>query len=155
MLTALPNRLSAMFADPVQAVFREFEREFPWAENGPSPRNVAPLSMWDDGTSVHLEMDVPGIPLADLDVTVEKGVLKIRGERKAREGSPEALREERFFGQFERNLALPDWLDSTAIDATLNDGVLNIKLSRKSEAERQRISIRQQNDEGKRLEAAS
>lgn len=155
MLTALPNRLSAMFADPVQAVFREFEREFPWAEKGVPSRHVAPLSIWDDGNAVHLEIDVPGIAMADLDVSVEKGVLKIVGERKPREGSPEPIREERFFGQFERNLALADWLDPTTIDATLTDGVLKIKLSRKPEAERQRISIRQHNDEAKRLDAAS
>ena len=34
MLTTRPNRVSAMFADPIQAVFREIEREFPWSENG-------------------------------------------------------------------------------------------------------------------------
>lgn len=155
MLTALPNRLSAMFADPVQAVFREIDREFPWGENGTLPRNVAPLSMWDDGTAVYLEMDVPGIPLADLDVSVEKGKLTIRGERKPREGTPAALREERFFGQFERNLVLNDWVDPTTIEATLRDGVLNIKLLRKPESQRQRISIRNNSDEAKRLEASS
>jgi HSP20 family protein len=143
-----------MFADPVQAVFREIERELPWSDNGAASRNVAPLSMWDDGTAVYVEMDVPGIALNDLDVSVEKGKLTIRGERKPRDGAPEAFREERFFGQFERHLVLNDWVDPTTIEATLQDGVLRLKLSRKPESQRQRIAIRNQNDDAKRIEAS-
>jgi HSP20 family protein len=143
MLTTLPNRVSALFADPFQTVFRDFERDFPWNGNGPSDvaRKVAPLSMWSDGNAVYIDMDVPGIALADLDVSVENGKLTIRGQRKAAEQAHECLHEERFFGQFERTVALSEWVDPSSIEATLRDGVLHVKLSKKPEAQRQKIAI--------------
>lgn len=150
MLTTLPNRVSAMFADPIQTVFRELEREFPWSQNG--ERKTAPMSVWDDAAAVYIEMDVPGISLENLDVSVEKGKLTIRGERKAPERSPEYLHEERFFGQFERGIMLSEWVDPATVEATLHDGVLCLKLAKRPEAQPQKIAIR---SDSKRLEASS
>ena len=65
--------------------------------NGPIQRKVAPLSMWGDADAVHIEMDVPGIALADLSVSVENGLLMIRGRRRAIERQSETIHEERFF----------------------------------------------------------
>lgn len=143
MLTTLPNRVSAMFADPFQTVFRDFDRELPWNGNGNAEvmRKVAPLSMWGDGNAVYIDLDVPGIALADLDVSVENGKLTIRGQRKAAERTSDYLHEERYFGQFERTVALNEWVDPSTIEATLRDGVLHLKLSKKPEAQRQKISI--------------
>lgn len=152
MLTTLPNRVSAMFADPIQTVFREIEREFPWAENG--ERKAAPMSVWDDATAVYVELDVPGIAAEDLDVSVEKGKLTIRGERKAPGRTPGYLHEERCFGQFERSIMLNEWVDAATVEASLNGGVLCLKLAKRPEAQPQKIAIR--NGEGaKHLEASS
>lgn len=143
MLTTLPNRVSALFADPFQTVFRDFDRDFSWNGNGSADvvRKVAPLSMWGDGNSVYIDMDVPGIALADLDVSVENGKLTIRGERKAAERPDGYMHEERFFGQFERTVALNEWVDPSTIEATLSNGVLRLKLSKKPEAQRQKVTI--------------
>jgi HSP20 family protein len=151
MLTTRPNRVSAMFADPIQTVFREFEREFPWSDNGD---RKAPMSFWADESAVHIEMDVPGIALDDLDVSVEKGRLTIRGERKASDRTSGYLHEERYFGQFERSLILSEWVDPATVEATLCDGVLHLKLAKRPEAQSQKIAIRK-GDESKRLEASS
>ena len=143
MLTTLPNRVSALFADPFQTVLRDFNREFPWSGNGSAEavRKVAPLSMWGDGNAIYIDMDVPGIALADLDVAMEEGKLTIRGQRKAAERTSEFMHEERFFGQFERTVALNEWVDPSTIEATLSDGVLHLKLSKKPEAQRQKVAI--------------
>ena len=151
MLTTLPNRVSAMFADPIQTVFRELERDFPWSDSG--TRKIGPLAMWDDASAVHIQMDVPGIPLENLDVSVEKGMLTIRGERKAPERSPEYLHEERCFGQFERNIVLNDSVDQSTVEAILHDGVLCLKLAKRPEAQPQKVAIRNSAD-SKRLEAS-
>lgn len=142
MLTTLPNRVSALFADPFQTVFRDFERDYSLNGNGSADvRKVAPMSMWSDGNSVFIDMDVPGIALADLDVAVENGKLTIRGQRKAAERPDGYMHEERFFGQFERTVALNEWVDPSTIEATLSNGVLHLKLSKKPEAQRQKVAI--------------
>ena len=138
--------------DPIQTVFREIEREFPWGEHG--ERKAAPMSVWDDSSAVYVEMDVPGIALEDLDISVEKGKLTIRGERKAPDRSPAYLHEERFFGQFERNIMLNEWVDQASVEASLLDGVLCLKLRKRPEAQPQKIAIRNGAD-AKRLEASS
>ncbi|MBC7819489.1 MAG: Hsp20/alpha crystallin family protein, partial [Planctomycetaceae bacterium] len=121
----------------------KFDGGFPWNNegNGTVLRKVAPLSMWSDGNAVFIDMDVPGIVLADLDVSVENGKLTIHGQRKAAERSSEYLHEERFFGEFERTVVLNEWVDPSSIEATLRDGVLHLKLSKKAEAQRQKVAI--------------
>jgi HSP20 family protein len=97
-------------------------------------------------------MDVPGVALEDLDVSVEKGKLTIRGQRKAPDRSPGYLHEERSFGQFERSIMLNEWVDSSNVEANLHDGVLCLKLAKRPEAQPQKIAIR---NDSKRLEASS
>ena len=141
MMTTLPNRVSALFADPLQTVFSQLQSEFAANGNGSVLRKVAPLSLWEDPQAVYLEMDVPGIALEDLDVAIHKGRLTIKGHRKAAAPAPEFSYQERFFGEFERTVMLDEWVDSTSIEATLRDGVLQLKLSKKPEAQRQKIAI--------------
>ena len=158
MLTTLPNRVSALFTDPIQAVFRDFDTEFSWSgnANGTALKKAAPLSMWSDRDAVFLEMDVPGITLADLDVSVENGKLTIRGQRKVAERPSEHLHEERFFGQFERTVMLNEWVDTGSIEANLKDGVLHLKLSKRPEAQRQKVAINYRGgSETPRIEAAN
>ncbi|MBS0205161.1 MAG: Hsp20/alpha crystallin family protein [Planctomycetes bacterium] len=156
MLTTLPNRVSALFADPFQAVFRDFDSGYAWNGNTAGLRKVAPLSMWADGAAVYIEMDVPGIALDDLDVSVQEGKLTIRGERKSAERPADFMHEERFFGQFERTVMLNEWVDPATIEATLKDGVLHLKLSKRPEAQRQKIAINSANgSDAKRIETSN
>lgn len=153
MLMTLPNRVSALFADPIQTVFRDFDREFALSRNGHGSYagKFAPLTMWEDGVAVYVEMDVPGIAPADLNVYVENGKLFIRAERKAGERSSEFVHEERYFGAFERTIALSEWVDPTTIEATLQNGVLHLKLDKKPESRRQKISVNLADGEAKRI----
>lgn len=155
MLTTLPNRVSALLADPIQTVFRELNRDFSWSGDGSETlwRKFAPIAMWEDGNCFHIEMDVPGIILADIEVLVEKGRLTIRGERKAPEVSAARLHEERYFGKFERTVVLKQWVDPSTIEATLRDGVLHLKLAKRPESQRQTIAINHAGDaDSKRFE---
>ena len=155
MMTTLPNRVSALFADPLQTVFSGLQPEFAWSGNGTALRKIAPLSLWEDAQVVYLEMDVPGIALEDLDVAIHKGRLTIKGQRKASCPAPEFSYQERSFGEFERSVILNEWVDQTSIEATLRDGVLHLKLSKKPEAQRQKISINYcEGGDAKRIETS-
>jgi HSP20 family protein len=156
MLTRLPNRVSALFADPIHSVIRDLDRTL--ARNGgyeAGVRKAAPMSVWSDGNAVYVEVDVPGIARDNLDVSLENGQLTIRGQRKASERNAENHHEERFFGEFERHVALSDAVDPDSIEAQLRDGVLQIKVSKKTAAQRQKVAIQYGGDEVPKIEPAS
>lgn len=86
-----------------------------------------------DGSYV-IEADVPGIAREDLHVSVEEGVLTIRGERRqeTREDRGRCHRLERSSGSFLRSFTLPSDCDSAAMSACCQDGQLRITVPRKA-----------------------
>jgi HSP20 family protein len=90
-----------------------------------------------------LHADLPGVDPASIEVQMDKGVLSIKGERRA----PEPLegqrlsRIERRHGAFERRFALPDSADAEGIVASSRDGVLEIRIPKRAEAAPRRIQV--------------
>ncbi|WP_322796882.1 Hsp20/alpha crystallin family protein [Tepidiforma sp.] len=94
---------------------------------------------------VHAEL--PGVEAKDMDVRVANGVLTIRGEKRSERTEEEKGRRysERFFGSFERSLAVPENVDVDRIEASLKDGVLEVRLPKRAPSaadEGRRIEIR-------------
>jgi hypothetical protein len=79
----------------------------------------------------------------DLSITMENGVLTVRGERKLEEGEKEKnfLRMERPYGAFSRSFTLPQAVDTNHIDARYVNGVLTIELRKRAEAKPKQIPI--------------
>jgi len=76
-----------------------------------------------------IRVDIPGVSPDALEVTVnDEGVLTIKGERKWEEDKVEALCCERFYGEFERLVQLPDGVDTERIEASYKDGVLELRI---------------------------
>ena len=80
-----------------------------------------------------IEMDVPGVRLEDLSITVVGRRLTVRGAREiVRErDEPRVRLSERWSGSFSRSLDLPDQVDEAKIAATLREGILRIELPRR------------------------
>lgn len=93
-----------------------------------------------------VQLDVPGVLLDDIDVTLTDGSLVISGERKHNvpEGA-KILFNDRTVSKFRRELRVGEGIDQSRIDAELRDGVLKIVLFRSAEASPQKISIRNAN----------
>ena len=87
--------------------------------------------------------DIPGVDPKDIDVSMDKGVLTIRGERKSEsvEANGKSTRVERFYGAFHRSFALPDSADAEGISASGKHGVLEISIPKKAETTPRRISV--------------
>ncbi len=77
-----------------------------------------PLSLWQDEDHLYVEADLPGLTDQDVEVTVHKGILYIRGERKAEEGR-KYLYNGRTWGRFERAISLPEQVNAEAVQADL------------------------------------
>lgn len=91
-----------------------------------------------------IEADVPGMAPADIEVTLEKGVLTLKGERIAEKtrGDQGIRHVERNFGSFIRRFSLPDTADSEGIDARVEQGVLRLTIKKKAESKPRRIEIK-------------
>jgi HSP20 family protein len=87
--------------------------------------------------------DIPGVDRKDIEITAEKGVLTIRGERKneRREQHKGYERVERVLGSFIRRFTLPETANTDEIKAKQNNGVLEISIPKQPQLQPRRISI--------------
>ncbi|MDW2981148.1 MAG: Hsp20/alpha crystallin family protein [Rhodanobacter sp.] len=87
--------------------------------------------------------DVPGVDPGEIEVSMEKGILTIKGERTVenREQNGKFTRLERSHGLFHRRFALPDSADAEGITAHGKHGVLEIVIPKKAETTPRRITI--------------
>ena len=88
--------------------------------------------------------DLPGVDPKDIEITMDKGVLTIKGERvsgmeETREGY---RRVERLHGTFYRRFSLPDTADADHIEARGRNGVLEIILPKHAEVQPRKISVK-------------
>ena len=84
-----------------------------------------------------LTAELPGLELKDIDVTVEEGVLTIRGEKleeKKEEEEKKVYLYERNYGSFQRAFALPNLVDASKINAEFAKGVLKVHIPKTGEA---------------------
>ncbi len=90
-----------------------------------------------------LQADLPGIKPDDIDITMEKGVLTIKGERKteANDKGEGYARIERKHGSFYRRFSLPDTADEAGITAASNHGVLEISIPKAVEVQPKKIAV--------------
>jgi len=88
-------------------------------------------------------VELPGVAIDDLQITCQSGVLTIQGERHNVHDSSEQTvhRAERRFGPFLRSITLPTNVVSDAIDASAQDGILQITVPKPQEAHAKRIQV--------------
>src|ERR671910_3546451 len=89
-------------------------------------------------------VELPGVEADDLDITMEDGLLTIQGERPFAHDSSEQHfhRIERRYGAFRRAIPLPAHVMAEGIEATADNGVLQILVPKMEEATAQRIQVR-------------
>jgi HSP20 family protein len=95
-------------------------------------------------TTVEVYAFAPGLDAASIDVTVDRGVLKISGERRGAERAEEevqAYATERPQGRFTRALSLPDDIDTSKVEAKYRNGVLQVSIGLQEAAQPKRITV--------------
>ncbi|GAA4769036.1 Hsp20/alpha crystallin family protein [Actinomycetospora chibensis] len=110
--------------------FREFERimEQNFTSGARMPRSM-PMTARRRGERFFVELDVPGVRMDDVDLTVERNVVTIRARRSGdREEGDEVIVDERPYGEYSRQLFLGDNLDPDGLTAELHDGVLQLTI---------------------------
>jgi HSP20 family protein len=132
------NRLPGNLGD-----FNTFVDQFFGASHGPGVQAYfVPASVWEDEGSYHVELDVPGVVRDHVELTFEKGTLRITTERQTPEEGRTGLVDERRYGKVTRTVTLPESIDPESIQAELTNGVLHVTVAKKPEAQPKRIEIR-------------
>ncbi len=87
--------------------------------------------------------DVPGVEGKDIEITADKGVLTIRGDRRSEKSasSDGYERVERARGTFLRRFSLPESADAEAIKATHANGVLEISIPKRPQEQPRKITV--------------
>jgi HSP20 family protein len=105
---------------------------------------VYPLvNLYDNGEAFLLRAEVPGVDKTALEVTVKANQVTIRGQREVRPAAEHSAyhRREREGGIFRRIVSLPERLDANGIQATYNNGLLEVTVPRAAEAKPRKIEI--------------
>jgi len=86
---------------------------------------------------------LPGVSPSDVEITFEKGVLNIKGEKKNdKQNDHKYLREERNYGEFSKSLMIPQDIDVNSIIANYKDGLLYITMKKQEYAKTKKIEIK-------------
>ena len=111
---------------------------------GSEARDWAPaVDIREEDDRFLLIADIPGVKRDDVEVTLEDGVLTIKGERRTEtEETREGFhRKERVHGSFLRQFTLPDTVNPDSISANVTDGVLEIGIPKQAKPEPRKITI--------------
>lgn len=90
-----------------------------------------------------IHADLPGVELKDIEVTLENGVLTLKGQRASeqKEETEQYRRVERVRGTFLRRFSLPDVADADKVAAKCKDGVLEVIVPKREAAQPRRITV--------------
>ena len=133
-LARLQQHLDEMFQGSTSTSIRATARgSFPAINVGTSPDSIEVLAF------------APGVDPKALQITVDKGLLVIAGERNG-DGSHEGGREnvnaqERFAGSFRRVISLPEDADPAKVDAKLRDGLLRVTVAKRESSKPRQIAV--------------
>lgn len=135
-MARLQRELDQLFRPGGASGIRAMSRHnFPVINVGSTPDAVEVLAL------------APGLAPGDFEVSVDKGLLVISGERKSelpQQGQGDGINlyaQERFAGSFKRVVSLPDDVDAQNVQATCKDGLLRIRVPRQESARPRRIEV--------------
>jgi HSP20 family protein len=104
----------------------------------------APMEVFDrDGHTV-VKLEVPGVEMKDIDISLADGMLTIKGEKKHEEEIKEEnyYHSERSYGSFRRTLLVPKGIDESKVSATFDSGVLEVSLPKVEEKPEHKVKVK-------------
>ena len=135
-LEEMERRFEDIFGRPFLPSVR---RRLPIEERGWAP----PIEVFEKEDKFVVKAELPGMKEEDIDVSVVGDTLTVKGERKT---ETEVKEEdyyccERSYGSFFRSIALPSTVDAKKIEASYENGVLEVSLPKAAEVKPKKISV--------------
>ena len=106
-------------------------------------RQYPPVNLYETDSEYLLTAELPGTKLEDLELTCSGGILTLKGRRFDATDVAEHRfrRRERFRGEWQRTLSMPERVDEAGVAATFTDGVLAVKLPKGAASPIRQITI--------------
>jgi len=114
------------------------------AQSAPEVSWIPRVDVYEEAERFVVLADVPGVEAKDINITADKGVLTIRGERRSEKADAAKNgyeRIERTTGTFLRRFTLPETANTDSITAKQTNGVLEVSIPKHPKAQPRRISI--------------
>lgn len=132
------NRLQSVF----DQVFRPLERS---SIRGLTGASFPVINVGATADAVEVMALAPGLDPAALQLTVDRGVLVMSGERKSQLPEPgdntSIYAQERFAGNFRRVVSLPEDADPAKVDASYRDGILRVTVAKRESSKPRRVEV--------------
>jgi HSP20 family protein len=131
-------------------VLTQLQRELDRMHEGDTEGGSVATAQWAPAVDIKeetdrfvLHADIPGVKPEEIDVSMEDGVLTIKGEKESESKTEKDgyKRVERSFGSFYRRFSLPDTADSESISAKSKHGVLEIVIPKREAVKPKKISV--------------
>jgi len=134
----------SLLRQEMNRIFDNFNRGF-WLEpfesrfEGFSPR----IDVTESDKELKITAELPGMDEKDIDVSLNKDTLTIKGEKKEEkeDKGKDYYRSERSFGSFSRTIPLPSEIDTDKVKAEFKKGVLTVTMPKTAEAIRETKKI--------------
>lgn len=139
-----PLRYASGMSQLHNEINRLFDSFGPENDTTPAVDWTPAVDVSEEESRYVLHADVPGVDPKEIEVTLEDGVLTIRGERRSEKNVDEKgfRRIERFSGSFYRRFTLPDTADADNISATTKNGVLELVIPKQEKVQPRRITVK-------------
>jgi len=123
-LLSLHREVNRLFDDVLRGfgapAFAGFDRATGWPH----------VELAETDKELRITAELPGLDENDVELTVEDGVLTLRGEKRSEVEDKDRGYSERSYGRFERRIGLPKGIDRDKANATFRNGVLTVTLPR-------------------------
>lgn len=114
--------------DPFKQL-RDLEKDFYTVSKNEGVNAFVPIVNTREGEfAYHVDVDLPGVKKEDIKVDINKNILTISGERKTKDEikQEDYYKVETYFGKFSRSFTLPENTDIENIEASSDNGVLEV-----------------------------
>lgn len=133
-LNRLQNVMDQVFGPTERGSIRGLSgASFPVLNVGTTPETIEVMAL------------APGLDPASLELSVDRGLLVLAGERKSQlpedRESTSVHAQERFTGRFRRVISLPEDADPAKVDATYRDGILRVTVAKRESSKPRRIEV--------------
>jgi HSP20 family protein len=135
-MVSLRDEIDRLFERSLVRPFRD------WPEQRESGRGVS-VDVYESNGDLVVQAELPGLKSEDVDISLSDNRLTIKGEFQTKDAGERGNVhfQERRYGKFERSFVLPTGVDTDAIEAEFEDGVLKVTLPKPEEAKPKKIPI--------------